>query len=316
MTETQTSKVHPELQSILKKSPPLNYSGINLWLIRLLISLMPASKVPEDVSIKNIKIDNRDRSTKIKVRVYQSAHLSNATPVLIWMHGGGHIIGKPEMEDTICIQFVRELGISIVSVDYRLSPKHPFPAGLEDCYSAMMWAKQNSEAFSFDATRIAIGGTSAGGGLAAALAQLAQNRKEVSPVFQLLTYPMLDDRTALHRDIDDSNSPTWSQKSNRFGWASYLGKHYGMDEIPAYSVPARRENLAGLPPAWIGVGTLDVFYEEDMMYAQRLKEAEVPCELDIIQGAFHGFDVFDLNLPIVQEFRRSQIAALRKYLVG
>jgi len=316
MSESKSSNVHPELQSILKKSPAFHYSGKNLWLTRLLISLMPAPKAPEDISIKNIKIDRRDGNSTIRLRVHQPVKPAHPTPVLIWMHGGGYIIGKPELEDGLCNHFVRELGINIVSVDYRLAPKHPFPAGLEDCYSALMWAKQNSESFGFDATRIAIGGTSAGGGLAASLAQLAYDRKEVTPIFQLLTYPMLDDRTALHRDIDDSNSPTWSQKSNRFGWASYLGKNYGMDEMPAYSVPARHEDLTGSPPAWIGVGTLDVFYEEDMMYAQRLKEAGIECDLNIIEGAFHGFDVFDQQLSIVQGFRNSQIAALKKYLIG
>ncbi len=316
MTENKTSKVHPELQSVLKQSPSIHYSSKTLWLIRLLISSMPAPKAPEDMSIKNIKIDNRDGNAKIRLRIYQPVNPASATPVLIWMHGGGYIIGKPEMEDTVCIPFVRELGISIVSVDYRLAPKHPFPAGLEDCYSALIWAKQNSEAFGFDASRIAVGGTSAGAGLAAALAQLAHDRKEATPVFQLLTYPMLDDRTALHRDIDDSNSPTWSQKSNRFGWESYLGEHYGADEILAYSVPARREDLTGLPPAWIGVGTLDVFYEEDMMYAQRMKEAGIECDLNVVEGAFHGFDVIDQHLSIVQEFRKSQIDALKKYLIG
>jgi acetyl esterase/lipase len=316
MTEKNISKVHPELQNAFKTSPSIHYGRNNLWLIRLLISLIPAAKMQDDVSIKNIKIDNKDGSSKIKLRIYQPANHTNAAPVMIWMHGGGYIIGKPEMEDAVCIQFVRELGISIVSVDYRLAPKHPFPAGLEDCYSALMWAKQNSETFGFDASRIAVGGTSAGGGLAAALAQLAFDRKEVSPIFQLLTYPMLDDRTALHRDIDDSNSPTWSQKSNRFGWEAYLGKHYGADEILAYSVPARREDLSGLPPAWIGVGTLDVFYEEDMMYAQRLKEAGIECDLNTVKGAFHGFDVFDQKLSIVQEFRKSQIDALKKHLIG
>lgn len=316
MTENMTSKVHPELQSVLKQSPSIHYSGKTLWLIRLLISSMPAPKAPEDMSIKNIKIDNRDGNAKIRLRIYQPVNPASATPVLVWMHGGGYIIGKPEMEDAVCISFVRELGISIISVDYRLAPKHPFPAGLEDCYSALMWAKNNSEQLGIDTARIAVGGTSAGGGLAAALAQLAFDRKEVSPIFQLLTYPMLDDRTALHRDIDDSNSPTWSQKSNRFGWESYLGKHYGADEILAYSVPARREDLSGLPPAWIGVGTLDVFYEEDMMYAQRLKEAGIECELNIVEGAFHGFDVFDQKLSIVQEFRKSQINALKKHLIG
>lgn len=311
---TENSKVHPELRNAFKTSPSLHYSRKSLWLIRLLISLIPAAKKPEDVSIQNIKIDNKDKSAKIRLRIYQPVKRTNAAPVLIWMHGGGYIIGKPEMEDALCIQFVQELGISIVSVDYRLAPKHPFPAGLDDCYSALMWAKMNSAQFGFDTTRIALGGTSAGSGLAAALAQLAQDREEVSPIFQLLTYPMLDDRTVLRADIDDSNSPTWSQKSNRFGWESYLGKEYG--ELPAYSVPARREDLSGLPPTWIGVGTLDVFYEEDVAYAQRLKEAGVACDLDIVEGAFHGFDVFDQQLSIVQEFRKAQIAALRKHLIG
>lgn len=316
MTENKFSKVHPELQNALKISPSFHYSSKNFWLIQLAIALMPAAKIPENISITNIKIDNKEGKAKLRLRIYQPVHLSNATPVLLWMHGGGYIIGKPEMEDSVCIQFVRELGIRIISVDYRLAPKHPFPAGLEDCYSALMWAKQNSESFGFDTTRIAIGGTSAGGGLAASLAQLAYDRKEVSPIFQLLTYPMLDDRTVLRTDIDDSHSPTWSQKSNRFGWKSYLGKEYGSKEVPAYCVPARRENLSGLPPAWIGVGTLDVFYQEDIAYAQRLKETGIACDLNIVEGAFHGFDVFDQQLSIVQEFRRSQIAALRKYLVG
>jgi len=311
----RVAKVHPELLNVLRKSPSIHYSSNNLWLIQSLITFLPAPKAPGDISIKNIKIDNQDGNAKIRLRIYQPVHSTSATPVLLWMHGGGYIIGKPEMEDTVCTQFVRELGISIVSVDYRLSPKYPFPAGLEDCYSALMWTKQNSESFGFDANRIAIGGTSAGGGLAASLAQMAHDRKEVNLAFQLLIYPMLDDRTALHRDIDDSNSPTWSQKSNRFGWESYLGKHYGADEILAYSVPARREDLSGLPPAWIGVGTLDVFYEEDMLYAQRLKEVGVECDLNIVEGAFHGFDVFDQKLSIVQEFRKSQIDALKKYLV-
>lgn len=316
MTEKQFSKVHPELQNALKTSPSINYSSNTLWLIRLLISLIPAVKMPEVASIKNIKIDNKDGSAKVRLRLYQPANRMNVTPALIWMHGGGYIIGKPEMEDALCIQFVRELGISVISVDYRLAPKFPFPAGLDDCYSALMWAKQNSEVYGFDENRIAVGGTSAGGGLAAALAQLAYDRKEVALVFQCLTYPMLDDRTVLRTDIDDSNSPTWSQKNNRFGWESYLGEHYGADEILAYSVPARREDLSGLPPAWIGVGTLDVFYEEDTMYAQRLKEAGIDCDLNIVEGAFHGFDAFDQKLSIVQEFRKTQIAALRKHLVG
>jgi acetyl esterase/lipase len=120
----------------------------------------------------------------------------------------------------------------------------------------------------------------------------------------------LDDRTVLRADIDDRNSRTWSQKSNRFGWESYLGKNFGAQEVPAYSVPARRKDLSGLPPAWVGVGTLDVFHDEDVAYAQRLDV----CELCVVPGAFHGFDVIDSQLQIVRDFQKAQITALKKYL--
>jgi acetyl esterase/lipase len=163
-----------------------------------------------------------------------------------------------------------------------------------------------------DEKRIAVGGASAGGGLAAALAQLAHDQREVGPVFQLLLYPMLDDRTALRPDLDDGSNVTWNQESNRYGWESYLGRKCGEQDLPEYAVPARRRDLSGLPPAWIGVGTVDLFHDEAVAYAQRLRECGVKCELQIVPGAFHGFDVFDPQPQVVQDFRRSQISALRR----
>lgn len=308
------SKIHPELQGIFKKSPQLVFSSKNLWLVRLLMSLTPAHKTPEDVSIEKMHITGQDGQTKIRLRVYKPKKITGTTPALLWLHGGGYIMGNPEMDDSVCTQYVREVGIVIVSVDYRYAPKYPFPAGLEDSYSALKWMASHARQLGIDSNRIAIGGASAGGGLAAALVQLAHDRQEIKPIFQLLVYPMLDDRTVLRADIDDSNSPTWSQKSNQFGWESYLGKKCGPDDVPAYSVPARREDLSGLPNAWIGVGTEDVFHAEDVAYAHRIKEVGIECELHIVQGAFHGFDVFDSQLTIVQEFRKSQITALKTYL--
>jgi acetyl esterase/lipase len=307
-------KIHPELQQAARMSPKINFSKRNLWLINLLMSVMPAPKIPEDILVENITIPGQAERTKTRLRIYKPKSIVLPTPVLIWMHGGGYVVGKPEQDDGSCAQYVRELGITVVSVDYRCAPKHPFPAGLEDCYSALKWVESHSEELGIDANRIAIGGASAGGGLAAALIQLAHDRQEIEPVFQLLIYPMLDDRTVLRTDIDDRNNVTWSQKSNRFGWESYLGKPCGAEDVPAYSVPARREDLSGLPPAWIGVGSLDVFHDEDAAYAQRLKECGIECEMDIIPGAFHGFDVFDPKLSIVQDFRKSQISALKEHL--
>lgn len=308
------SKVHPELQQVVKKSPSITFSNTNIWLFRLLMSLMPARKTSEDILVENVFIAGQGGRTKIRLRIYKPKSITSPAPVLLWLHGGGYVMGKPEMDDLSCAQYVRELGITIVSVDYRYAPKHPFPAGLEDSYSALKWVTSHSQQLGIDAGRIAIGGASAGGGLAAALVQLAHDRKEIKPVFQLLVYPMLDDRTVLRTDIDDSSSPTWNQKSNRFGWESYLGKKCGAEDVPTYSVPARREDLSGLPPTWIGVGKLDVFHDEDVAYAHKLKDCGVECELNIVPGAFHGFDVFDPQLSIVQDFRKSQISALRKHL--
>jgi acetyl esterase/lipase len=310
----QFSKIHPELQQVAKKSPKFVFDIKNLWLLNFLMSLAPAQKIPKDILVENIHIPDQDGRTKIRLRIYKPKSISSPTPVLLWLHGGGYVMGRPEMDDRSCIEYVRELGITVVSVDYRCAPKHPFPAALDDCYSALKWVASQSQELNIDPRRIAVGGNSAGGGLAAALAQLAHDRKETKPAFQLLVYPMLDDRTVLRTDIDDSNNVTWTNKSNRFGWESYLGQECGAEDVPAYSVPARRADLSGLSPAWIGVGDLDIFHDEDAAYAQRLKEYGVECELEIIPGAFHGFDVFDPQVPIVQGFRKSQIAALKKYL--
>ena len=310
----QLSAIHPELQGPAKFAPKLNYNKFVVWLLNTLMRLAPSPKAPTDLHIENIFITASD-GNQVRVRVYKPKAAKEALPALLWLHGGGYLIGNPEQDENTCIQYVRELGIQIVSVDYRLAPKHPFPAGLNDSYAALKWMATQANELGIDNKRVAIGGASAGGGLAAALVQFAHDKQEVQPVFQLLVYPMLDDRTALRTDLHDINI-AWNQPSNRFGWSSYLGKEYGSDSVPEYSVQARRENLAGLPHAWVGVGDLDLFYTEDLFYAQRLQAAGVDCEVVVVPGAFHGFDAFTSQASIVQEFRKSQIAALRKSFYG
>jgi acetyl esterase/lipase len=244
----ESPKIHPELQQIAKNSPKINFNETTVWLINFIMSSVPAPKTPQDIFVENISIRSQDERTKIRLRIYKPKSVATPTPILIWLHGGGYVIGNPEMDDPKCAELVPELGISIVSVDYRRAPKHPFPAGLEDGYSAMKWVMSHSQQLGVDVNRLAIGGESSGGGLAAALVQLAHDQQEIKPVFQLLVYPMLDDRTVLRTDIDDNNNVTWSQKSNRFGWRSYLGKQCGAEDVPIYSVPARRNDLSGLPP--------------------------------------------------------------------
>lgn len=306
--------LHPELRPLSKKMPHIPLYRGTLWLIRLLLNLQPGVKIPGDLQIENRTIQGQDRKHRIRLRVYRPKTIVAPAPVLVWMHGGGFVMGKPEMDDSFLFQFARELQILVVSVGYRTAPEHPFPASLEDCYAALKWVCTHSQALEIDPARMAIGGESAGGGLAATLVQLACDRQEVNPVFQMLVYPMLDDRTALRPGLANKEWLTWSQANNRFGWEAYLKQKCGSGELPPYAAASRREDLTGLPPAWIGVGTLDLFYEEDLAYAHRLKKSGVACELEVIPGAFHGFDFFGPQLKIVQDFRNSQIAALKKHL--
>jgi acetyl esterase/lipase len=240
----------------------------------------------------------------VGVRLHRPVGISPPAPALLWIHGGGYVIGNAAQDDGLCRRFARELGITVASVDYRLAPEHPYPASLEDCYSALTWLAGLP---AVDPARVAIGGVSAGGGLAAALALLARDRGEVTPTLQLLAYPMLDDRSGT--GPENPNYRLWGPKSNRFGWAAYLG---GAD--PQVAVPARHDDLSGLPPAWIGVGTHDLFHDEDLAYAERLTQAGVPCQVEVVDGAFHGFDLVVPKAAVSQAFYGSQCASLRTAL--
>jgi acetyl esterase/lipase len=306
--------VHPELRQSAKYFPRMTLNRWNVGLSQAIIRLQPKAKVPNGIEVYQATIEGTDQKHKIRLRIYKPVTMMPNAPVLLWLHGGGLIIGSPELSDRSVFRLINELGIMIVSVDYRLAPRHPFPTPLDDCHVALKWVHANAEILGIDPNRIAIGGESAGGGLTASLVQLAHDQGAIHAVFQLLIYPMLDDRSALRADIPHPELLTWTQKSNQFGWEAYLGQACGSDNVPVYAVPARRENLTGLPPAWIGVGTLDLFHDEDVAYAEKLQRDGVDCELVIIPGAFHGFDQFDRDLPVVQAFRQSQIEALRKHL--
>lgn len=308
------SSIHPELVSVAKLLPQLTYTPRSYKFLRLLMWLAGRPKTNPSVQIERHSIQSQDGTHHIRLRVYKPRTMAAPAPVLVWMHGGGYVVGTPELSDPWSLQCVQELEISIVSVDYRLAPENPFPAALDDAYCALKWVHDHAAHLGLDADRIAIGGESAGGGLAAALAQLAHDRGEVKPVFQLLVYPMLDDQTGADPKPEEKNHLVWNPASNRFGWESYLHQSPGLDVVPAYSVAARREDLSGLPPAWIGVGTEDLFFAENLAYAKRLRACGVGCDLVTVPGGFHGFDGAGPQIPVSQAFRRAQIMAFKKYL--
>jgi acetyl esterase/lipase len=234
---------------------------------------------------------------------------------LLWIHGGGLILGSPEGSHERCSRMARDLGIVVAAPSYRLAPEHPFPAALDDLTAALRWLHAQADELGVDRTRLAIGGTSAGGGLAGALAQRLHDEGGIDLRLQALLAPMLDDRTVRRQDHGGCGRLTWTPRSNRFAWRSYLGHRIGDHEPPAYAVPARREDLRGLPPAWIGIGELDLFHDEAVAYARRLEAAGVPVELRVEPGMYHGAEGdVDPPPPAMRAFTRSMIEALRRAL--
>jgi acetyl esterase/lipase len=289
---------HPDLRRAARWLPRAGIGPRTYRPIRLLGSVQ--TKIPaRDVSVED--------AGRISVRVHRPASSDEPRPALLWVHGGGYVIGSAAQDDAICRHLAQSLGIVVAAAEYRLAPQHRFPVPLHDCYDALAWLTSQRDV---DPARVAVGGASAGGGLAAALAVLAHERGEVELAFQLLSYPMLDDRTATRTDLDERQFRMWNNKANRFGWQSYTGHPPGSDEVSGLAAPARTDDLSGLPPTWIGVGTLDLFYEEDIAYATRLRQAGVACELEEVPGAFHGFDSIQPKAGVTEAFRAAQVAAL------
>jgi acetyl esterase/lipase len=229
---------------------------------------------------------------------------------LLWIHGGGYVGGAAVMDHDFCAQLAADLGVLVLSVEYRLAPEHPFPAAHDDCFAALRMLHDQAAERGIDPARIAVGGASAGGGLAAGVVQRAVD-EGVPVAFQLLEYPMLDDRTVLRRDHEGRGRFAWTPASNRFGWTSYLGHAPEEPETRAYAAPGRREDLRGMPPAWIGVGELDLFFEEDADHVRRLEAAGVPCRFVAVPGMYHGADAIARDAESMRRFRGRMVEAVR-----
>lgn len=304
------SKVAPDLRQGLAGLPPL-YLPQGLDTARAQ-PLSPFEKLAS-IRITEQFIDDADGNNML-VKIYEPAQRGkDALPALLWIHGGGYVLGHPSGEDGMCQSFVQAANCVVISPDYRLAPEHPFPAPIEDCYAALKWVANNKDSLNIDTTRIAIGGGSAGGGLTAALALLNRDRGGPDICFQMPLYPMIDDRNVTSSSYEITHPAVWNRENNLAAWKMYLGEHAASDDISPYAAPARATDLSGLPPAYTCVGQLDPFRDETIEYAARLAQAGVDVELHVVPGGYHAFEHVVPEAEISQRLKKGYVDALTRY---
>jgi acetyl esterase/lipase len=309
--------IDPELIALIDSFPAIQLTPESLPQVRAGFAEMFAQQATALPAFPDIEVSERHvpgpaGAPDVRVLVYLPKSSPRPLPALLWIHGGGYVIGSADEDDITVKSIVSAIGCAAVSVDYRLSPETPHPGPVEDCYAALKWLHANASELGMDAGRIAIGGASAGGGLTAGLGLLTRDRAEVPLVFQLLIYPMLDDRTVTTADPHPYTGEfLWTHDANRFGWTALLGQAPGGADVSPYAAAARAESVAGLPPTFISVGALDLFLDEDMEYARRLLRAGVPTELHVYPGAYHGFNLA-AEAQVTQAYDRDILGSLRR----
>ncbi|CAM3538161.1 alpha/beta hydrolase [Marinicrinis lubricantis] len=302
------SRINPELRQGLMQLPPLQLPE-DLQSIRE--QAIPPTSMAEDVRTKERIISGAD-SHDMLIKIYEPIHRDERKlPALLWIHGGGYVLGHPNGEDMICEGFVQIADCVVVSPDYRLAPEHPFPAAIEDCYAALQWMTDAAAELNIDPARVAIGGASAGGGLTAALALMARDKGGPPICFQLPLYPMIDDRNVLSSSFEIMDNRVWNRTNNLAAWSMYLGEHE-QSNISQYAAPSRARDLVGLPPAYSCVGQMDLFRDETIEYVARLAQAGVDVEFHLYPGGYHAFEHVVPEAEISQRVKKGYMEALKR----
>lgn len=274
--------------------------------------MIAAIEVPpnQNVTHEDRTVPGPAGAPDISVRVYRPANAPGTLPGVYYIHGGGMIFGSVETENAEAEQVCEEVGAVVVSVEYRLAPEHPHPAQSQDCYAGLVWMARNAAELGFDPGRLAVYGGSAGGGLVIAAALLARDRGFPAIRFQMPIYPMIDDTNETQSSHEITDVGVWDRPANIEAWQWYLGG----GKPDRYAAPARAEDLSGLPPAFIDVGTVDLFRDEDITFAMRLMQAGVPTELHVNPGAYHASEVLAPQAELSARIWERRFAALRRAL--
>lgn len=266
----------------------------------------------DDVRKDDLLVPGHQDDPEVAVRVYTPTTVEGPHPALLYIHGGGFMMGDIEMMDVPCQRYCAELPAVIVSVEYRLAPEHPYPAGLHDCYAALVWLQAHADELGVDPARIGVGGGSAGGGLSAAVALLARDLGGPALCFQFLQIPELDDRLETASMQQFTDTPLWNRPNAIWSWTHYLGPLHGTDDIPYTAAPARCTDLSGLPPAYVSTMEFDPLRDEGIHYALGLLQAGVQVELHSFPGTFHGSSL--IPSKVAEREAAESIDALRRGL--
>lgn len=306
--------VDPEMRDDLRRLVPMDATAATLAAFRRRPGARPAHPAPPSpvsaLPLATVMVPGLPGQPAVRTVQFDGAPGRKGHAAIVWMHGGGYVAGAASIPVPLR-EAAQAHGWLVVSVDYRLAPEARIAASLADNYAALRWVHDQAATLGVDRDRIAVGGASAGGGHAAMLALAARDRGAVPVRYQVLIYPMLDDRTGSSRPARPGTGVfVWTPTSNRFGWSSLLGVPAGSAAVPAKTVPGRRDDLAGLPAAFVGVGTLDLFLDEDVAYAAALRAAGVPVDLSVVPAAFHAFDGIAPMARAPQDFTARWIAGL------
>jgi acetyl esterase/lipase len=255
-----------------------------------------------------------DGAPGVSLLICRPTGVAAPVPALYSIHGGGMVMGDNRAGLPLILDFVADLGMAVVSVEYRLAPETPHPGPVEDCYAGLTWVAAHAGEIGVDPARLVVGGVSAGGGLAAAVALAARDRGAPALTGQLLICPMLDDRGDTPSAWQMAGLGVWDRTANDVGWSALLGPARGGPDVSPYAAPARATDLSGLPPAYIDVGSAETFRDEDVAYASRIWQAGGVAELHVWPGGFHGFEGALPQAALSRDAKASVTQWLRRLL--
>jgi acetyl esterase len=303
----------PELMPVVALLPSLDISDIQAARQAMLVTRrqLPPFVPPESLLISRRSVPGPPGEPDVQLCIITPRELAAPAAALYWIHGGGFVLGDVDGDMITPTHIADTLGAVVVSVEYRLAPEHPFPAPVEDCYAGLTWMAEQAAELGIDRNRLAIGGLSAGGGLAAAVALMARDRGRPALCFQLLDIPELDDRLCTPSVKEYVDTPLWNHPNAILSWRAYLGPDHDGETSP-YAAPARAPDLSGLPPAYVVTCEFDPLRDEGIEYAQRLMQAGVPTELHHYPGTFHGASGAGVGTAIASRMVSDRTAALAR----